>query len=69
MPSLAASTQQWFAPTSSRNVAGSSKWGGRWSGGAGRAMGGMFGFVADDLNLPALAAFTSRACASGAFGR
>ena len=69
MSSTAAGTQHRIAPASSRNVVDSGKWGGRWSGSAGRPRGGMFGFAADDLNLPALAAFTSRACASGAFGR
>ena len=66
MLSIAASTQQWIAPANSRHVAGSGKWGGRWSDGAGSAMGGTFGFAADDSSLAVLGAFTAFACVSGA---
>ena len=52
--------------TTAAGAAGSGKWGGRWSDGAGRAMGGTFGFAADDSSLAVLGAFTACACASGA---
>jgi len=54
--------------TSAGGTAGSGKWGGRWSDGAGRAMGGTFGFAADDSSLAVLGAFTACACASEAPG-
>ena len=54
--------------TSAGDTAGSGKWGGRWSDGAGRAMGGTFGFAADDSSLSVLGAFTACACASEAPG-
>ena len=50
--------------TAASAMAGSGKWGGRWSDGAGRAMGGTFGFAADDSSLSVLGAFTACACAS-----
>ena len=52
--------------TSAGGTVGSGKWGGRWSDGAGRAMGGTFGFAADDSSLAVLGAFTACACASEA---
>ena len=52
--------------TSAGGAAGSGKWGGRWSDGAGRAMGGTFGFAADDSSLAVLGAFTACACAAEA---
>ena len=54
--------------TTAVGVAGSGKWGGRWSDGAGSAMGGTFGFAADDSSLAVLGAFTACACASEAPG-
>ncbi|MYD92955.1 MAG: hypothetical protein F4Y02_04540 [Chloroflexi bacterium] len=60
------STQRWIAPASSLNVAGNGKLGGRWSRGAGRAMGGTFGFAADESSVPALGTFTDCACAPAA---
>ena len=50
--------------TAASAMAGSGKWGGRWSDGAGRAMGGTFGFAADDSSLSVLGAFTACACVS-----
>lgn len=55
--------------TAAAEAAGSGKWGGRWSDGAGRAMGGTFGFAADDSSLAVLGAFTACACASDATGK
>ncbi len=55
--------------TSASGTAGSGKWGGRWSDVAGRAMGGTFGFAADDASLSVLGAFTACSCASGATGK
>ena len=52
--------------TSVGGTAGGGKWGGRWSDGAGRAIGGTFGFAADDSSLAVLGAFTACACGSGA---
>ncbi len=54
--------------TSAGGTAGSGKWGGRWSDGAGQAMGGTFGFAADDSSLAVLGAFTACACSAGATG-
>ena len=54
--------------TTATGAAGSGKWGGRWSDGAGRAMGGTFGFAADDSSLAVLGAFTACACALDATG-
>ncbi len=56
------------ARTASGAVAGAGQWGARWSDGAGRAMGGTFGFAADDASLSVLGAFTACACASTADG-
>ena len=67
MQSTAASAQQRL--TTAVGTAGSSKWGGRWSGGAGQAMGGTFGFAADDSSLAVPGALTASACASGTAGR
>ena len=55
--------------TTAGGVAGSGKWGGRWSDGAGRAMGGTFGFAADASGLAVLGAFTACACTPGAIGK
>lgn len=55
--------------TAAGGTAGSGKWGGRWSDGAGRAMGGTFGFAADDSSLTVLGAFTACSCALGAGNR
>ena len=50
--------------TAAGGTAGSGKWGGRWSDGTGRAIGGTFGFAAADSSLAVLGAFTACACAS-----
>ena len=50
--------------TTVSGVAGSGKWGARWSDGAGGAMGGTFGFAADDGSVGVLGAFTAGASAS-----
>ena len=50
-------------------TAGSGKWGGRWWDGRGSAVGGTFGFAADDSGLAVLGAFTACACASEAAGQ
>ena len=55
--------------TTTGGLAGSGKWGGRWSDGAGWAMGGTFGFAADDASLAVLGAFTACTCGSGATGK
>ena len=55
--------------TTAGSAAGRGKWSGRWSDGEGRAMGGTFGFAADDSSLSVLGAFTACACASEATGR
>ena len=55
--------------TSAGGTAGSGKWGGRWSDGAGQAMGGTFGFATDDSSLAVLGAFTACTCGSGATGK
>ena len=54
--------------TAASAMAGSGKWGGRWSDGAGSAMGGTFGFAADASSLAVLGAFTACSCVSGAPG-
>lgn len=55
--------------TTAGSMAGSGTWSGRWSDGAGSAMGGTFGFAADDSSLAVLGAFTACACEPGAAGR
>ena len=50
--------------TTAGGTVGSGKWGGRWSEGTGSAMGGTFGFAADDSGLAVLGAFTACACVS-----
>ena len=60
MQSTSASARRWI--TTALGTVGSGKWGGRWSGGAGQAMGGTFGFAAAKSSLSALGAFTARAC-------
>ena len=55
--------------TAAAGAAGSGKWGGRWSDGAGSAVGGTFGFAADDSSLAVLGAFTACRCASEATGK
>ena len=54
--------------TTAGGTEGSGKWGGRWSDGTRSAMGGTFGFAADDSSLAVLGAFTACACASEAPG-
>ena len=49
------------------DVQGGGKWGARWSDGEGWALGGTFGFAADDESLAVLGAFTASSGAS-AFG-
>ena len=50
--------------TTADGVPGSGAWGGRWSDGLGRAMGGTFGFAADDGSVGVLGAFTACTCIS-----
>ena len=50
-------------------MAGSGRWGGRWSDGKGWTLGGTFGFAADDSDLSVLGAFTACSCASTASGK
>ena len=54
--------------TASEDMAGSGKWGARWSDGDGWTMGGTFGFAADDASAAVLGAFTACSCASAAGG-
>ena len=54
--------------TGSADVAGSGQWGARWSDGMGWAMGGTFGFAADDASVSVLGAFTACSCASASGG-
>ena len=49
-------------------VPGDGKWGARWSDGEGWAMGGTFGFAADDESVAVLGAFTACSCASASGG-
>ena len=50
--------------TAAAGVAGGGRWGGRWSDGRGEAMGGTFGFAADDGSVSLLGAFSACHCAS-----
>ena len=50
--------------TTATGVAGNGKWGGRWSDGEGRSMGGTFGFAATDGSVSVLGAFSACDCAS-----
>ena len=45
--------------TMSGDMAGGGKWGARWSDGEGWAMGGTFGFAAEDASVAVLGAFTA----------
>ena len=49
-------------------VPGSGTWGARWSDGVGHAMGGTFGFAADDGSVGVLGAFSACACPPAAGG-
>ena len=49
----------------SEDEPGNGQWGGRWSDGGGREMGGTFGFAADDASVGVLGAFTASSGASG----
>ena len=49
-------------------VPGGGRWGARWSDGKGRAMGGTFGFAADDESFGVLGAFTAAQPASASGG-
>lgn len=53
---------------SSKDTAGSGQWGARWSDGDGWAMGGTFGFAADDASVGVLGAFTASSGASASDG-
>ena len=48
----------------SGSVAGTGKWGARWSDEDSASMGGTFGFAADDESMAVLGAFTACSCAS-----
>ena len=50
--------------TTMSEVAGAGQWGARWSDGKGNAMGGTFGFAADDGSVGVLGAFSACSCAS-----
>ena len=51
--------------TAGNGAAGSGKWGARWSDGKARAVGGTFGFAADDRSVTVLGAFTGSVPSSG----
>ena len=51
--------------TAGNGTAGSGKWGARWSDGNAGAVGGTFGFAADDKSVAVLGAFTSSVPPSG----
>ena len=53
------------ATTAADTLAGGGQWGGRWSDGDGWAMGGTFGFAANDARVGVLGAFTASSGASG----
>ena len=48
-----------FSGATSAGVAGSGRWGARWSDGEGRSLGGTFGFAADDGGVAVLGAFSA----------
>ena len=54
--------------TAAAGVAGSGRWGGRWSDGRGETMGGTFGFAAANGSVSLLGAFTACHCASASDG-
>ena len=54
--------------TTASGVSGSGAWGARWSDDKGRAMGGTFGFAADDESVGVLGAFTAAQPASASGG-
>ena len=54
--------------TMSGTLAGGGQWGARWSDEKGRAMGGTFGFAAEDGSVGVLGAFTASSGASGGGG-
>ena len=54
-------TGEAFSGDTSAGVAGSGKWGARWSDGEGRSMGGTFGFAAEDGSVALLGAFQAHA--------
>ena len=60
------------APFAGRTTApeldGAGQWGARWSDGAGWAMGGTFGFAADDDSIAVLGAFEACSCAQAVDG-
>ena len=49
-----------FLGDTGATVAGSGKWGGRWSDGEGRSLGGTFGFASEDGGMALLGAFQAR---------
>ena len=48
-----------FSGATSAEVAGSGRWGARWSDGEGRSLGGTFGFAEDNLGVAVLGAFSA----------
>ena len=56
------------AETMSGALAGGGEWGARWSDGEGWAMGGTFGFAAEDASVTVLGAFTASSGAPGSGG-
>ena len=57
-----------FSGDTGANVAGSGKWGGRWSDGEGRSLGGTFGFASEDGGMALLGAFRAHAAGDAGGG-
>ena len=57
-----------FNGKTTAGIPGVGTWGARWSDGEGRAIGGTFGFAADDRSIAILGAFSACACESGTDG-
>ena len=58
-----------FSGSTSADMPGAGEWGAVWSDGLGWAMGGTFGFAADDESVAVLGAFEACSCAHAASGR
>ena len=65
---FSASGDAFSGETTAAGVAGGGKWGARWSDGRGEAMGGTFGFAADDGSVSLLGAFGACHCVSASDG-
>ena len=57
-----------FSGDTSATVAGGGKWGGRWSDGEGRSLGGTFGFASEDGGMALLGAFQAHAAGDAGGG-